>query len=92
MLYTDIVSIRNKLATDVARHKLLIKLKKDNIRLKKYIYIDFGWHGQFLVWRNELFFAEGGVAGPPRLNMPGEIGIYDSYYNTCIFKCMQLSP
>ena len=36
--YTDIVSIRNKLATDVAIHKLLIKLKKDNIPLKKYMY------------------------------------------------------
>ena len=34
--YTDIVSIiRNKLATDVAIHKLLIELKKDKIRLKK---------------------------------------------------------
>ena len=28
MLYTDIVSIRSKLSTDVATHTLLIKLKR----------------------------------------------------------------
>ena len=46
------------------------------------MYIDLGWRGQFLVWRNELLFAKG-VAGPPCLNMPGESTVYKSCYNTC---------
>ena len=46
------------------------------------MYIDLGWRGQFLVWRNELLFTEG-VAPPPCLNMPGDGASYKSCYKTC---------